>query len=293
MTRIHCDQEGRIAKRLDLINEGSRPNQRYRHCESFQWKDGRVANSYYQRFDCDNEIPRWAEILPEEEKTAMYREVDGRLWEYMASRSQVTYQYAPEGFLTSAQRFDQHGEYQDTRVEYMPDDNMDEVASALVAALSKAVIQAIDRCKSAHPVAFAALIFSSGVPPWAQPVDVLLASQSDGRLDPLDWEDLRHEAVWPPDDKTSKRRIDSLEIRFMNLVNSIASNEDFQHPLDCRKVLWRVCQEVHSEFKRRSPKSVTPTFCIYPLDDHNDVDPLEDVRNCMPSENVDIILNAR
>ena len=293
MTRIYCDQEGRIVGRLDLSDGGPTSNNHFRNYASYQWKDGIVANSYYQGFQYG--IPQWAETKSEAEKAAMFREVDGSLREFMLSRKHISCQYSPEGFLTSAQSFDQHGKYYDTLVEYVPGENMDEVAGALVAALSKAVIQAINNCKSAHPVAFAALIFSSCSAPWAQPGRILLASTSDGQVDPLNWEDLRHEAVWPPDAKASKRKIDSLEIRFMNLVNSIASNADFQHPLECRRVLWRVCQEVQSEFKRRPSKSVAPMFCIYPLDDHNDVDPLEDVRNNLPSESVDIVLkfNAR
>jgi hypothetical protein len=208
----------------------------------------------------------------------------------MLGRKHITYQYSPEGLLTNVQSFDQHGKYQGTLIEYVPNDNLDEVAGELVAALSKAVIQAIQNCKSAHPVAFAALIFTSGVAPWAQPGQILLASESEDEIDPLLSEDLRHEAVWPSQSKTSQRKIDSLEIRFMHLVNSIASNDDFRHPLECRKVLWRVCQEVQSQLKRRPPKSIAPTFCIYPLDDHGEVDPLQDIRHNMPSEKVDIIL---
>lgn len=288
LTRVFTDGN-RITALAKIQNEGDSLNEQYRSTEIFHYEGSRLTESFFQSYVLDNAIPLWAKDLPAEQQANMYKPVSGRfedrLWE--SRRSRNAYSYNDAGILVGADKFGESGDHRETIYAIDPKDTIENVSDALVKTLVPAVTKAIKAVKQARPVRRVALQYSAEHTHCGLPTGVLLSGEHDGVINPVDWEAYKHEAEWPPAGRTGSK-IESLLLRLTNVVECHPDYADDFQPRPYREVLWRVCREVGAKLK--PGRNFSADIAVFPIDDHGDVDPLEDVRESMPAEQADGVL---
>lgn len=280
MNRYLTDTDGRIVTRVTVNNEYEEPEHHNRDLRQHEWVDSRLVRTWRQAFDYGKEIPQWALDLPEEHIANMYRQATDDLREYNASRNVTVYDYNQEGRLIEVTERDEETKtVQETRYTYNPDDTIENVSEALVQELSKAVIKAIGSVKEAKPARRVALVYSAEHAHCGLPTGILVAGRDDELADQFDWESYSHEAQWPPAARTGQK-IDSLTRRLLLVVEGDPKYADDFQPRPYREVLWKVCQNVYASLAKK--RTTTDDFAIFPIDDHGDVEPADDIRESLP-----------
>ena len=78
------------------------------------------------------------------------------------------------------------------------------------------------------------------------------------------------------------QRYEDLQRRLQLVVEGLPAYADDLQPRPYREVLWRASRHVYDAL---SGKRVTANnFAVFPIDDHGDVDPHVDVRQSLPSD---------
>lgn len=280
VTRFCTDDAGRITLSLMLSIEGEEPQRQYRVPESFQWTAGKVCTSFRQHFT--------GKPHDEQAPDPRLREVNDELQEPMYMRTKTVYSYNTNGILTEVATFDGDGKPGEVWYSRNPKDTIASVSKKLVRLLSRHVSKAIKSSRQSHPVRYAVLLYSAEHAHCGLPHRILLAPAGQ-TINPLDREAYVEAANWPPEGRTERKLSDLLR-RLMLVVESAPEYaEDFQ-PRPYREVLWSVCRSVYARMARR--KYCDTDFAIFPLDDHGDADSLEDVRQSLPDNVAEQVLNA-
>lgn len=282
-TRILVDGDGRIATKIEFKNEGNEPEYLHRSIEFFRWEGGRLTESYRQKFDRGQKIPEYAKDYSPEVKASLYRQINDELRESPTMRERVQYEYAPDGRLTQVERFkvekDNVGQ---TIYSYDPSDTIENVSEELVSALTKSIEKQIKLVKDAQPIRRVALVYSPEHAHCGLPTGVLIAGTDDGNINQFDFEAYPHEAPWPLEGRTGKK-IDSLLRRLLILVEGSDEYAMVDAPRPYRSVLWQVSRALYDKLAK-SKRLAADDFAVFPLDDHSDVDAREDVRESLPPE---------
>lgn len=288
-TRCFIDEKGRIVTKIRLSNEGSELGSHHRSAETFHWEGERLVESFRQSFDLGKELPVWAKHLPLEHTADMYLQTNERLRELKSSRACIRYSYNDAGRLIKAEKLDGFtGKHRNTLYSYNEADTIETVSAEFIKLLSKTLIKAINKQRDSHPIRRVALIYSAEHVHCGLPTQVLLASSKDGEMDSLDWEAYNQELEWPPTGRI-ETKIEDLLRRLLIVVESAPEFAEDYAPVPYRKVLWKTSQAIYqSLFKKK--RIVTEDFAVFPIDDHGDVDSREDVRQSMPPEVAERVL---
>ncbi|QDU40965.1 hypothetical protein Mal4_53280 [Maioricimonas rarisocia] len=283
VTRYHVDADGRITTTVRLNNEQPEPDGHYRLTETFAWDRDRLTDSYRQNFNLGQQPPGWARDLSAEQLAAMFRQVDGRLREFLPGRKHVHYGYAADGSLKRAVLLDvDTGKEKSELYSRDPSDSVESVAAELSTRLGKQLVKLLKATTDFRPLRHVALVYSAEHVHCGLPTRVLLSGSDDGDIDILDWESYPREAAWPPESRTGQK-LESLHRRLLVVVESSPAYAADHAPRPYREVLWNASRHVYDALARKK-RLVAEDFTIFPIDDHGDVDAAEDVRQSLPSD---------
>ena len=270
--RYMLDQEQRITQILDYSpTEDENVN-----VELLNWQKNQLTESYLQTFDSGKELPGWAEDLPLEEQASLYRQATKAYREYMPRRGICRFAYAKDGALTSVKK-NRLERPKDVTVIYSRSvgDTVGKVLEELAGTLSEQVLAMLKKSKKHHPLRAVALLFSAehahtGLP-WG-----IAAIPADSEIqDATDVESYSIQLDWP----TAKPALQKLVNRFIIAVEASPEYRDSDAPKAYRDLLWQVSLHVAKELHQS--KIADKRFTILPIDDHGDIDPKRDFKDCV------------
>lgn len=281
--RFLVDDEGRITTKIRLNDEGVEPDSHYRKIELFHWEGRRLTESFRQGFTRGHNIPAWAKDYSQKEQAELYRGVNDELREFMSSRERIDYEYAADGRLIKAERIHVVTGFKNTTLySYNPSDTIEKVSAEMAGALIKAIVKLLKGMKNIRPIRRVALVYSAEHVHCGLPTGVLISGAGDECSDPLDWEAYPHEAAWPLEGRAGQK-IDSLHRRLQIVVEGSDEYAEDIAPRPYRMVLWQVSRAVYHALSKKK-RIVSEDFTVFPIDDHGDADPIEDVRESLPSD---------
>jgi hypothetical protein len=271
-TRYSLDGDSRITNIFDY----SPTEEDHLSLETFCWNQNRLVEVYSQTFDGGNGIPGWAKDLSAEEQAALYRQATTLYREFMPSRAICRYLYAEGGTLTGVEQNQLHRP-NDVTVVYARSqgDTVESVFEELAPLLSKQIVATLKRAKEHFPLRAAALFYSAehihtGLP-WGLGV---LPAGAESR-DLTDIEVYSTHLPW----ESLKPALQKAVNRFIIAVEASPQYRDSDAPRAYRELLWHVALRVAKELQ--GTKAVERGFTIIPIDDHGDIDPREDFRDCV------------
>ncbi|QDV69388.1 hypothetical protein Poly24_31040 [Rosistilla carotiformis] len=241
--------------------------------EMFQWNDDRIVASFRQSFEHNGELPNWAKDDSPEVNAARFRIVTPELREFMPSQEILTYAYDKLGILQSVQSEATHKSRSSTVYTRNTNDTIESVSLELQPLLVKQIAATLKKAKKAHPLHRVALIYSAEHAHCGLPTSVACRSNLESDADRFDIEAFPVEAVWPPEKRTGQT-LRTLTNRLLIAVDALPEFRDVDAPQPFRELLWKVCRDLQSQLS--GEKWIDSDFAIYPLDDHGDVDAMED-----------------
>ena len=290
LTRLWTDDAGRIVAAAQVNQEREEPHCHFRTVQRFEYD---AAGRFVQSHERWYRRGRKADETPE-----THPEVAPGYYELPYMRERVSVSYDDAGRLVGAESTDEfRGGEEILYSSRDADDTIEGLVAEFSELLGKQLVKAIDgflkATPGAKPAARCALLYSAEHAHCGLPAGVLSASEADATADgfePLDWEAYSREIDWPPEGRAGKKLADLHRRLLIAVEGDPAYAETFQ-PRPYREVLWKAGRAAWQTLKKK--RSTAANFALFPLDDHGDVDPAEDVRETLPAEVAGAIIDRK
>jgi hypothetical protein len=247
--------------------------------ETYCWQANRLVEVHSQTFDGGKGIPSWAKDLPAERQASLYRQATGLYREFMPSRAICRFSYANDGKLTGVEKNLLHRPENTTIVYTLSEgDTVDGVYAELAPLLSAQIVATLKKAKQLFPLRGAALFYSAehihtGLP-WGLGV---LPAGSEVR-DVTDIEAYSTHLPWDSPKPAMQKAVN----RFIIAVEASPLYRESSAPKIYRALLWDAALRAAKELQ--NTKFAEKGFTLVALDDHGDIDPREDFRDCVRKE---------
>lgn len=293
VVRLVLDDAGKVVARVTCDSSSSDPGSQSRSLERFEWENGRIVRSYAQSFNLGAEIPSWAKDFPPQLIAEMYRQVDDRLRESRTMRTRYDYRYNDDGVLIQVDAYHPHAKVKSEVVfAFAPDDTIESLVEEFAGVTAAALVEYLQSPEVAAcaPYRYVVLQYSAEHPHCGLPTQIRIQPADGEEINPFDCESFPIELPWPPAESESRKTIESLLNRLQSTVESDPAYAETDAPLPYRQPLWKVSRTLYDALKA-SPLAAED-FAIYPVDDHGDVDPLEDLQASLPTDVLQRLLAA-
>ncbi len=271
VTRFFTDADGHIQQSVCVCDEGEEPEYHYRILETFCWDGDRLVESFGQSFQRGRD--------ESDDDPSTVRRVNDQLWESLYMRRRTEFSYDDSGRLAKVAEYTPEGQPGEVYYTYNPNDTVEGLSDELVKLLGSHLVKAIKGVEAAHPVRWAAASILCRTC-TLRVADGTVADERRGHQS-AGLGSLPAPTPWPPAGRVGEKYED-LHRRLQLVVEGLPEYADDFQPRPYREVLWRASRHVYDALVG---KRVTANgFAVFPIDDHGDVDPYQDVRESLPSD---------